>query len=259
MLFINTTSSGYETDPISGVKSLTLQKGENGTIATGTIKVALLSLGQSGDSYTSGSSDAADLGDFYQWGRVADGHQKTVWSKDAISHLNIINNPTFGQPNGTSGVVGRPTMLTWGTNSNFPDSYEQVPNNGSADNYLGKFITYNIGDWHTDGTSPTASKRWGSGTTDRATAADTAKTGNDPCPSSWKVPSGYNWWDSSVGNGSGNLTTSSCTYANATNNTWQWRGLSTNGGAIGGALITNAAGERVFCPLPVIASPIAVR
>ncbi|MDR3326696.1 MAG: hypothetical protein LBT04_00935 [Prevotellaceae bacterium] len=92
----------------------------------------------------------------------------------------------------------------------------------------------------------------------RTTAENPAKAANDPCPPGWKVPSQYSWWDSSVGDGSNNVTMSSYTYANVPNNTWQWRDSSTNDGAIGGVLITNAAGERVFCPLPVIAIPLTV-
>jgi hypothetical protein len=103
ILFINTTTGGY--GELNGVKFLTLGKGSGGkTVAggsTATLNVALLNLGQSSDwdgnsqtitglppVYTP-NNDAGDLGDFYQWGRVADGHQKNAWSKNA-SHINQI-------------------------------------------------------------------------------------------------------------------------------------------------------------------------
>jgi hypothetical protein len=82
IIFINTTTSGYGTGA-SGVKYLTLQKGEVGTVAAGTLNIALTNL----DDDT--NTDAKNLGDFYQWGRATDGHQKTAWSKNA-SHANQI-------------------------------------------------------------------------------------------------------------------------------------------------------------------------
>ncbi|MDR1543815.1 MAG: hypothetical protein LBS50_05295, partial [Prevotellaceae bacterium] len=88
ILFIGTNTSGYGIDA-NGVRYLTLKRGKDGEVQGGTMKVALLNLGQSAtwnNSYTS-NNNAGDLGDYYQWGRVADGHQNIVWSKDA-THVN---------------------------------------------------------------------------------------------------------------------------------------------------------------------------
>jgi len=102
--FIGTNTDGYVT--YYGMRGLSLNSGSNyyegfyddnyyhssiNTIAV----VALTNLGQSSDftmitteyyfewSNMTYNNNAADLGDFYQWGRQADGHEKTVWSKDA--------------------------------------------------------------------------------------------------------------------------------------------------------------------------------
>ncbi|MDR3327912.1 MAG: hypothetical protein LBT04_07335 [Prevotellaceae bacterium] len=200
MIFINT--SDYLTDG-NGRKYVTLGKGSGGQTvdngSTAKMKMLLLNLGQSGDSYTPGSSDAGDLGDFYQWGRVADGHEKTVWSKNASTHANIIDNPAFGQPNGTSGVVARSTTA-YGENTDFPDSYGQILKTDNT--YLGKLIT-GFGDWNNNATI----NRWGnSGGTTRA--SDIPLSGwtypsNNPCPGAdgWKVPSRWNFWDLYKGTG----------------------------------------------------------
>ncbi|MDR3287540.1 MAG: hypothetical protein LBT27_08865 [Prevotellaceae bacterium] len=251
ILFINTTTSGYST--LNGVKYLTLKKAGSTAIPAETMNIALLNLGQSGDSYTSGSSDATDLGDFYQWGRVADGHEHAFWSKNA-GHDNIINNPAFGQPNATSAVID---YKDDGTIPSYNSSSHQV----DAGKYYGKFI-YSTGtgdangdnDWYYDGGHDNG--LWGSDATsvvgDHRTRFENPTwtySVNNPCPSGWKVPSQYNWWDSFAGTGSNGLPNPPKAYTTATENTWQRRAASASTtGAIGGALITNADGERVFLP-----------
>jgi hypothetical protein len=248
IIFINTSS--YATDPVTGMKYVTLGKGSGGdaTGQSGTMKMLLLNLGQSGDSYTPGSSDAGDLGDFYQWGRVADGHEHIVWSKNA-SHINQIE-PMDGTV--TSAHANR-TEVIWGTNSNFPGSYGQVPDDGTADALLGKYITGNIGiDWGSGTNSDNGSGRWAKyySTINRTNFGNPSKTANDPCPggpTGWKVPSQYNWWDFYVGTGLNNLGITT-NYADCTDNIWQSFIEATNR-AIGGVIITsNATGEQVFLP-----------
>jgi uncharacterized protein (TIGR02145 family) len=237
IFFINTST--YATDA-QGRKYVTLGKGSGGdaTGQSGTMKMLLLSLGQSGDSYTPGSSDAADLGDFYQWGRVADGHQKTVWSKNA-SHTNQIL-PMDGA--GTSAVVARAA-------ANY-DSNGQVLNTETS--FYGKFITYGSGDWNTNETND----RWGIGSGYSTRASDISLSGwvhpsNNPCPGTegWKVPSRWNSWDLYKGTGT-DVPVSSSNYEGS-DNTWHSFIDATNG-AIGGTVITSNASEhqseRVFLP-----------
>ncbi|MDR2474324.1 MAG: fibrobacter succinogenes major paralogous domain-containing protein, partial [Bacteroidales bacterium] len=72
------------------------------------------------------------------------------------------------------------------------------------------------------------------------------KNGNDPCPSGWKVPS--KWVIADIYNNDGTTDPALDSQSNytGTNNTWVWRAASNN--AVGGAVITNANGERLFMP-----------
>jgi uncharacterized protein (TIGR02145 family) len=231
ILFINTSTAGYgESD---GVKYLLLGKGNT----TPAFKVSLLSLGQSDNN------DAGDLGDFYQWGRVADGHQKTGWSKNA-SHANIID-ATGGTVDGsvTSATVARDGS------ANYDENRQLGSNSGD---YNEKFITDSYGDW--GGRTTTDNSRWGDGSKAYNTRASDISLSawtypsNNPCPSGWRVPSRWNFWD--LYRGTGSDTSPSSSNYTGTDNTWSWRGLS--GGSstvIGGAVITNASGEKLFFPV----------
>jgi uncharacterized protein (TIGR02145 family) len=230
--FINT--DGYAKDA-QNRKYVTLKRGN-----TGTMNMLLLNLGQSGDSYA--NSDAADLGDFYQWGRVADGHQNVVWQK-GTDHINTIK-PWDTPPANTSTPIAKGSP-TYGTNTNFSGSTGQILNTDAT--YFGKFISYN-GDWGNG-----ANDRWGNGSTSRTgtpNANNPAKTANDPCPAGWKVPSYWSWWDLYNGDGSSNTLPTSSNYV-GTNNAWQ-SFIATTNNAIGGNIITSNAtdhtGERVFLP-----------
>ena len=223
LLFIRTNTAGYST--LNGVRYLTIQKGKDGnntSTTTGTMKIALANLGASeGD-------DAGDLGDFYQWGRIADGHEHIVWTKDS-SHANV-----FGA--GTSATVakGSPTYTSSG----------QIP---AGDNTYGKFISAENNDW---GAGTTASNaRWGNSGSNTTRASDISLSGwtysaNNPCPTGWRVPSRWNWWDIYNGTGS-DTSTSTSNYLGAVNG-WYWRETANN--AAGGVIISNASGERVFLP-----------
>jgi uncharacterized protein (TIGR02145 family) len=258
MLFINTTTAGYGEDA-NGVKYLEISMGSGGqTVTTGStakMRITLLNLGQSGFDDFRGNNwtlnnDATDLGDFYQWGRVADEHEHTVWSKNA-SHINQIL-PISGWP-ATSANAFR-IAIPWGTNSNFPGSYGQIPDplspdyTSAAGDYLGKFLTGG-GDWGNNINNTNGSGRWAAyySTINRTNYGNPAKTANDPCPSGWKVPSCWNFWDSLNGNGDNDPFGYIADWT-STNSTWQWRARSASNTVFGGALITNDAGERVFMP-----------
>jgi uncharacterized protein (TIGR02145 family) len=246
IIFIKTNTSGYGIDA-NGVKYLTLQMGKDGTVKGGTMKVALLNLGQSADWTLAGgyvpNNEAGDLGDFYQWGRIADGHQNVVWSKNS-SHNNRIY-PFGATPEHTSDTVSR------GTTSY--DSNGQI--RSSATSYYGKFILGISGDWRTS----TDNYLWGNSVTALRSLTFAWKyPSNNPCPSGWRVPSSYNFWDLYRGTGSNEIASASTDAYDASNaannNTWQWRAHSNNSYLyfIGGVIITttNAFGEeeKLFLP-----------
>jgi hypothetical protein len=247
IIFINT--SGYATDS-QGRKYVTLGKGSGGQTvpdgSTATMKVLLLNLGQSGDSYTPGSSDAADLGDFYQWGRVADGHEHVVWSKDASTHANIITpNATGNYPvteGKTSGAVSRSLGMP-----SF-DVHGQVESTDMT--FYGKFIGYIVGsggEWTGNGVS----NRWGNGTPiANRSNSDWIHPSNNPCPAAdgWKVPRVFDWWDLYIGTGSDAAITSN--YGGINNTLKSFHTVINN--TFGGTVITSKAlgheSERVFLP-----------
>ena len=238
ILFINTGTSGYGIDE-NGVRYLTIQKGANGNkdgaTTSGRMKIALLNLGQSQNFDGSYNNDAGDLGDFYQWGRVADGHQKTVWSKNA-SHVNIID-PMSGTLNTTS--------LPVPTGSQSYDINGQIKNDGLG--YYGNFITTSSSpyDWN-----KSVNNLWGDGSSSNSDPriSDIALSlwtyANNPCRGNWSVPSSWNMWD--IYNGTGSDTSPTPTNYTGTVNKWVWHNNSAN--VIGGVIITNKDGEKVFLP-----------
>ncbi|MDR2684432.1 MAG: hypothetical protein LBB53_03505, partial [Prevotellaceae bacterium] len=240
IIFIKTNTAGYGIDEATGVRYLTLQKGENGTVKGGTMKVALLNLGQSADWTLAGgyvpNNDAGDLGDFYQWGRVADGHQNVVWSKNS-SHNNTIE-PVGATPANTSSSVSR-----GGTAANIYDSNGQIKNTATA--YYGRFIK-GYSDWHVSIDNSLWGDRISSTRASDISLSDWKYPLNNPCPAGSHIPSRLNWWDLYRGNGD-DIPTSSSGFGSATDNKWQWVGKNgTNNTAYGGAIITNAAGEKIF-------------
>jgi uncharacterized protein (TIGR02145 family) len=249
IIFIKTTSKdlGYDIDANTGVRYLSIGIASDGKTvnesdgSTETIKVALLSLGQSAD-WQSGKDyelncDAADLGDFYQWGRIADGHQNTVWSKDATHYNTIL-------PYGTT-LANTSDVVVRGT----PDYDSNLQIKDTEDVYYGKFIE-NPNNWHT---STANDSLWGNGTYDREydpanlSAWSTKGRNNNPCPEGWRIPSRWNFWDISFGTGVN--TPSDSNMIHAKNNIWECRNTSSGGSkAIGGAIITNKKGGKIFLP-----------
>ncbi|MDR0334127.1 MAG: hypothetical protein LBI15_11795 [Dysgonamonadaceae bacterium] len=293
--FIRTTNSGQGTGPrpgygidANGVRYLEINRG--GTLNDGKIKMALLNLGQSGTgAYRNGVrvdtgqswddagnlNNAADLGDFYQWGRIADGHQHTVWSKDA-TYSNVISPMTGG--NNTSSFVQR------NFSAQAVNSFGQVTGTG----YVGNFITRTDAitsppesmsnlDWSTEvsgvGTTPPGvgnSDFWGNGEVggDKTNRVGTPISlnnwtakgqANNPCPAGWRVPSDFEVWDIYRGNGSNIYVTTygnAFTSTNANSNDWRFRGVQTNTNTAGGVVITNnvtvgaptTTGAKLFLP-----------
>ena len=270
--FIRTTDGhgnsvgNYDKDE-NGVRYLTINRG--GSLNGGKIKIMLLNLGQSGTGSLNQNplyddsrnlNDAGDLGDFYQWGRKADGHQQIVWSKQrSTTAVNDNNNtspaPTYafmsnwiGLRSGwgagaTSLSVARATMSVMGV----------VDANGgqaTADGFVGNFITNNY-DWGAQNTA--SNNRWGA-TTTAVTRSNTPTSINDwafptnnPCPTGWRVPSRFELWDIYNGDGSDIPPGNSVGYVTVKNgNTWRWR--DNNSQAIGGAIISISTGEKVFLP-----------
>jgi uncharacterized protein (TIGR02145 family) len=254
--FIGTNTAGYGT--ANGVKYITLQSGSGSTL-----KVALLSLGQGTDtkdfkptSFT--NSDAGDLGDFYQWGRVADGHEHVVWKKGTNHQDSIV--PMIGGANNTSAVIAYSSLAidatsaaanydTYSPNNNTP--FHQVKSDTPG---YGKFIFSNSAaadgyyQWYNPGynTSSNDNYLWGQ-SGQSATNRNPVKNGNDPCPPNWKVPSRWQFIDIYDGNGTSSTTTAATTWAGGANNAWGWRDASSTN-AVGGAVITNASGEKLFLP-----------
>ena len=245
--FIKTNTAGYDNSIGTATPYLIIQRsttGITGSEKDGTIKIALFNLGQSEDN------DAGDLGDYYQWGRVKDGHQTAVWSKNA-SRANQIAPMTGG--GATSEAVAYGTLAEPNVDAN-----GQI--NATSTTWYGKFITNDVYpyDWST---ATTANDRWGNGNRSRSTVSTNTNQypgdirgwvfpSNNPCPTGWRVPSTYEWYDiyRTSAEGAYFLDTSTpYDAANpANNNTWRWRDNDNN--TYGGIIITNLAGEKVFLP-----------
>ena len=215
-----------------------------------TISVALLNLGASGTGAyqeymyrpdTGLANDAGDLGDYYQWGRWADGHQHAVWSKNS-SHANDIA-PMSGSYSATSLPVAH------GGSAQTYSMYGQINLSNTA--YYGNFIVNSLSVW---------GQNIGSNNYDLWGGTDNTRNGhpyylsdwspkgwtNNPCPDGWQVPSRYDLWDIYRGTGTDVPALGSPNPYGNYNNTWRWR--PTANGAIGGVIITNSAGRKLFLP-----------
>ena len=260
MLFIRTNTSGYGIDLATGVRYLTINRGVGGDPSGGTVKIALLNLGQSGTgSYINSVpqniengklNDAGDLGDFYQWGRIADGHEHIVWSKNTSV---AANDPAYMQNQ----------IIPYGSGSGFTSdtiskdviqqSYTIAGQIQEGTNGYGKFI-------HAPASAAVAwgnsdYNLWGNGTNVRSAApanlSGWTTPANNPCPGDWYVPSLFDMWDIFIGTGVEGIP-SLISYPFDSNsvfvNKWTYRAPDTSGNVVGSILITNATGEQVFLP-----------
>ncbi|MDR1698756.1 MAG: hypothetical protein LBR75_02900 [Prevotellaceae bacterium] len=250
IMFIHTEGPGYGEE--NGVKYLTIQRsttGVTGDEKNGAIRVALFNLG------ANAQNDAKNLGDLYQWGRVADGHQTATWSKNA-ERVNQITH---------SG------KLLWETGliSNEPNGQitENMPGYGVFIN-----VTTGSDDWTFGPQSsryPVARQRWGNGANGKLRSAapvnaeqwnaTTNPQGwifpeNNPCQQGWRVPSAYEFVDMYRTTANGMIFSA---IKNATawdesnpanNNKWTYRPVQEGTNAFGGIIITNSNNEKLFLP-----------
>jgi len=253
MLFIRTNTPGYGIDPATGVRYLTIQTG-NKNFPSGRMKIALLNLGQSGTgAWLNGVhqpdngelNDAGDLSDFYQWGRVADGHEHTVWSKNS-SYANQIS------PN--AAIAGDLSATSMSTTPMASVPAGELDDNGQilpASSSYGKFVASpNINTWWGKGNS-NASNLWGKSGDNPPTRNDgsdipfsswaASAKDNNPCPSGWYVPSIWNLWDIYLGDGANTIDLSGVS-------PFAWSSRSSSNNAYGVLIIPNNLGELVFLP-----------
>ena len=264
MLFIRTNTSGYGIDPTTGVRYLTINRGVGGTPKGGAIKIALLNLGASGTgSYINGVpqniengelNDAGDLGDFYQWGRVADGHEHIVWSKDVGVYLNRNKGTPYGSGSGfTSDSITRNYDLQAYTSS---PTFGQIQEGTYG---YGKFIKNGGGsDW--GGATLATWPRWGNESNTRAgvpaNLSGWTHPANNPCPGNWYVPSQYDFADIYRSKGinppayySEAALPPTPPYTSTADNSNDFTFRSYSCKSVGGVIITNPdTGERVFLP-----------
>ena len=257
---IRTNTAGYGRDiTASGdtVYYLTIQRGLNGVVRGGTIKMALFNLGSS-------RTDSVGLGNFYQWGRVADGHERTVWKKQVSP--TTINDGLAGTPAfsymaawlGLRSTWGTPTTtsttIPTGTPANYTDATTgQVL--ATQPDYYGVFITHSgnwgrpiVDLWGANNSSPVNNPPRADAPTNLAGWSVRAQ-GNNPCPDGWYIPSAWDFWDIYQGTGTDTpAMPRSGSYAAATNNYWRWRPQDDFTGTFGGALIINPDDEIVFLP-----------
>ena len=250
--FIRTNTSGYSIR--NGIRYLTLQRASHLGSGPAFINLALLDLGASGTgAYTNGglthipddgvANDAADLGDLYQWGRIADGHEHIVWTKDPTTHANTIL-PMTGGSGATSLNVPRNAGAQFYTTNGQID-----PTNTG---YYGNYIA-NLGDWGTQAAGN--NDLWGNGLDSRSGVPinvfqwSTKAQANNPCPADWHIPSKYDFWDMYRGDGYDLAGSGTSPWWGSFNNNWRPRNVQTNTDACGGAIITNAFGEKLFLPL----------
>jgi len=221
-----------------GVRYLEINRG--GTINGGKIKIALTNLG------ASENDNAGDLGDFYQWGRKADGHQTIVWSKGTDDDRSYVISHSGTYPTGSA---------------SFETNGQVSPGNAG----YGKFITTGNTDWSTQA----ANTRWGNNSDTRAGASLNANAitssntrgwiypESNPCAalgSGWRVPSIFEQWDMYRGNGStdspGFITTNPYNpnvAQTGSGNIYRWRPASDNN-VVGGVIVSLPTGEKIFLP-----------
>ena len=283
ILFIRTNTSGFDIDE-NGVRSLRMGRAPQLAplpLTTDSIRVALLNLGQSGTgAWRQGVrvdigtpqddrinlNNAGDLGDFYQWGRWADGHQHTVWRKPTTGIARPIN---FGSQ--AEGWGGTSIPVARGNTALAVDANGQIPSINTT--HFGNFILTTANNTWSVNTFNGLAHNWGNGHALRN--APTSLTGefgwsergqnNNPCPPGWRIPTRWDWADLFTSDGSSTddlrWGLGSAVYTPGTgshsNNSWKgrrnYRSPVTNTAsawvfAYGGTVLLNPQGEAVFLP-----------
>lgn len=189
----------------------------------GALQFLYLNLGAERDP--DGTQNACDFGDLYQWGRVKDGHQNIVWTKDTSiasnnsAYRNIIfdaatvaNQIDYDPSINYNNAPGAPNLeggaTTWQVVSGDPAESKFIVNAVRPHCWNPSQVNYYY--WIT---------------------AASQKTSNDPCPLGWRVPTQYEWAATFVGVPDNNDLHPSL----ATENTWAWR--PNKGNRIAGAMI----------------------
>jgi len=226
MLFIRTTTSGFGTGA-NGVRYLALNRV---AAAGGPVRMALLNEGATNDN---------SLGDLFQWGRQADGHEIINWRKGSQGNPGIVGA-------GTANIFDPAT--THLNRANRPAGTGHLDASGQVTVASGLSNTFLMigGDW-----SNGANNLWGDGSTARP-ATGWTHSGNNPCPAGWRVPSRFELWDVYHGNNNtpganvGLPTFPAFITTLNSGNSWSWR--HPQHGAVGGALIRNSNNEVLFLP-----------
>ena len=235
------------------------------------IRVALLNVGAT-------NADGG-LGSLFQWGRRADGHQLIGWYNNPGTRATTFtagergglvttsdnrNNPAWvpitaaGQP-----VEANPDFFAtpvtgshcWSarnfTGTNHAEAHNLLPN--SRDLWGGGTTWTNVS---TGLPAPNATHQHSNAnsvTRNNAPVISTAwrTPANNPCPTGWRVPSEFEWFDMANGDGVGTPGLASITYGNLGSNREWTRRVDDASGALGGVIIRNTASGQngtVFLP-----------
>jgi hypothetical protein len=184
------------------------------------------------------TANAADLGDLYQWGRIADGHQTIGWSYTGTTTRTV----AFDTATSANQLDKATGTITYDANS--PALEGGTPFLQVTDtDHKGKFV-YNSIVWQASESSTADKYIW-------ATSAY-AKTANDPCPSGWHVPSNYEIIALSTGTRIDNIPSGSGIYP-VTYNFWRFPSAGFGNSAhVGGIVVTQGKDKngtsRLFLP-----------
>jgi uncharacterized protein (TIGR02145 family) len=199
--------------------------------STGKLKVLATNLGTE-------TANAADFGDFYQWGRISDGHQTIGWSYTGTISCTV----AFDAATNANQIAKTTGTITY--DSNPDDAIEGgTPFMQITDNdHKNKFV-FGADTWRA------------SGSADRyiwATSAY-AKTANDPCPFGWHVPTIYEWDALATGSSPATVYVSGTSYP-TTYNSWRYPSAGFGGNThVGGVVVTQGndpdGTSRLFLPV----------
>ena len=204
------------------------------------LKIHYLNLGVERDE--DGTQNACDFGSFFQWGRVADGHEKAKFTKNLSnsSSLRYLQNEYSNNFVSCTTIVDPATTFN---NSPTTPNLEGGPTTWQVvegDPAYGKVIAYNSSTCPNSWNTPKQFQYyfWATSTY--------AKTSNDPCPPGWHVPTIYELGALFKG-----TPDNDDNYRNSTENTW-YRRPHISQRIVGGYIVSFGDGsdntKRVFLP-----------